>query len=130
MSVDPASLTASAVALLTPYLTTLGTEAAKAGGEAVVAGGKRILGWLKERLTGKVKDALAELEKAPADEAERGVFEARLKQALATDPALLEGLQALLAELPKAETAQTMTLTGDANKGAQIAGDRNKVNIR
>jgi len=129
MSIEPASLTASAVALLIPYLTTLGTEAAKAGGEAVVAGGRRLLGWLKERLTGKARDALAELEKAPADEAERGVFEARLKQALATDPALLEGLRALLAELPKAATAQTMTFTGDANKGAQTAGDDNEVNI-
>lgn len=130
MTIDPASLTASAVAILSPYLATLGGEAVKAGGEAVVAGGRRLSGWLKEKLTGKAADALAEVEKAPADADERAVLETRLRQALAADPALLEGLRALLAELLKAETTATQTATASGgSKVAQVAGEGNTTSI-
>ena len=129
-----AELTAAAAAAttnaLTGYLTAGATEAAKAVGKEAVEQGKRLVGWLRERLRGDAKEALADLRTEPSEQT-AAAFRRQLEAALAADPALLESLRALLAELPEAVRFgdQAITVTGDSNKVAGAQGQNIKIHI-
>jgi hypothetical protein len=122
-----AELTAAAAAAttnaLTGYLTAGATEAAKTAGKEAVEQGKRLVGWLRERLHGPAKEALADLRTEPSEQT-AAAFRQQLETSLAADPALLDGLRALLAELPEAVRygEQTATVTGDWNEVYQVQG--------
>src|SRR5439155_9303105 len=55
-SMDPATIAASVITVLTPYIKDAGTEALKAAGEIALGKAKDLLSWLKERFSG---DAVA-----------------------------------------------------------------------
>lgn len=49
---DPATIAASVIAILSPYAKEAGTELVKTAGEVAVAKAKVLFGWLKEKLSG------------------------------------------------------------------------------
>ena len=49
---DPATIAASVIAILSPYAKDAGTELVKTAGEVAVAKAKVLFGWLKEKLSG------------------------------------------------------------------------------
>jgi hypothetical protein len=123
-----AELTAAAAAAttttaLTGYLTAGVTEAAKTAGKEVVEQGKRLVGWLRERLHGPAKEALADLRTEPSEQT-AAAFRQQLETSLAADPALLESLRALLAEVPEAVRygEQRANVVGDRNEVYQVQG--------
>lgn len=126
---DPATLAATAVAVVAPYLAAGATEAAKTLGKEAVESGKRVLAWLKANLTGRGAEALTELEVAPVDD-NAADLRKQLGKALAAEPQLMEQLRQLLAELPASTAAvQTMTTTGDSNVSGQLAGQGNTMKV-
>ena len=123
-----AELTAAAAAAttttaLTGYLTAGLTEAAKSVGKEAVEQGKRLVGWLRERLRGPAKEALADLRTEPSEQT-AAAFRQQLEASLAADPALLDRLRTLLAELPEAVRygEQKAAVVGDRNKVYQVQG--------
>ena len=121
---DPVSLATAAVALLGPYLVEGGKEATKTAANDVYA-------WLKSKLTGRVQEALGDLEKAPASEDNRADLRKQLAKALEADPTLLAELRAMLPrEAIQAATVQKIDQSGSTNaKAAQVHGDRNTTTI-
>ena len=128
MSVE-ATMAATAVAAVVPYLTEAGKEGAKTLGKEAAAGAVRVLGWLKAKLTPGGQEALVKLEKAPDDTDRQAALRVALKDMLADDQTLQADLAKLLEGIPKAAIDQNLVQQGDHNKGALIAGDRSKVNI-
>lgn len=88
--------------------------------------------WLKGRLlpTPAVA-AVKDLEARPADPDNQADFRKRLREALEADPALATELAQWLdrAGARGAVTTQTLTQTGDGNKGVQVSGHGNQVDI-
>ena len=122
---------ATAVGVVAPYLAAAGTEAAKALGKEAVEAGKKVLGWMKAKLTGPAAEALTELEQAPGDHLNAPVLEKQLGKALLAEPALLAELRQLLAEVKaEAVVTQTMNVTGDNNISGQLAGSGNAFTVR
>jgi hypothetical protein len=98
--IDPATLAAAVVTLLSPYL----VEAAKAGakkiGEATVGGAGKLYQTLKTRLTGPVEEkALAKLEAAPEKPDAQAALRLFLEERLAADPDLRAELARLVEEV-------------------------------
>lgn len=130
MSVELAVAAAAAVNLVTPYIAEAGKGAAKKIGEDSVASAGRLLGWLRERLTGRAKEALDDLEGNPASEDNQADLRKQLAKLLAEKPELLAELRALLpADPAEAAGAMHQTVQGERAKGAQVRGDRNKVSM-
>lgn len=120
---------AAAVNALSPYLTEAGKEAAKAAGKELAGQGFKLLGWLRDKLTGRGAEALADLEQAPADADNQGDVRKQLTKLLTDNPALLDELRALLTEETPQGQSLIQTVTGDNNKVAQVSGTGNSVSI-
>ncbi len=128
MSVE-ATMAASAVAAVVPYLVEAGKEGAKTLGKEAAAGAVRVLGWLRAKLTSGGQEALAKLERTPDDADRQAALRVALKDLLADDQGLRDELSKLLQAMPKTAIDQSLVQHGDHNRAAQVAGDRNKVNI-
>ena len=125
-----AAIAGMVVATVAPYLSQAGTEFATSVGKEAAAGAVRLVGWLREKLTGRAKEALVDLEREPASEDNQADLRKQLGKVLEENSALLAELRALLAELPGAvSTGQSMDIKGDSNKLAQVSGNENKVTI-
>jgi hypothetical protein len=123
-------IAAAVVAYLTPYLAEAGKGAAKKVGETVAERGVQLYDTLKAKLTHPfAREALADLEKTPADADTQATFRAQLKKVLAMDPQLRDELGTLVEEFNR-ETGgvrQNMAITGDDNVGIQVEGSGNTV---
>ena len=117
-------LAGEAVALAAPYLVEAGKSAAKKLGEGV---GGKIWSWLSEKLTGRAKEALDDLEKNPGVADYQAVLRVQLVKLLEADPALLAELRALLPPEPAPETTIQTQTVGDNSRAAQNTGDNNKI---
>src|SRR5271155_5105904 len=94
--IDVLATAAGAVAFLTPALIEIGKGGAgKLGGTAM----ETLLALLRTKTVGPARDALAELEGAPADPDNQAVFRKLLGKLLSQDPELLAELHALLPAL-------------------------------
>jgi hypothetical protein len=115
---DPATLTATALAVALPYLLALGKEAAKgAAGEA----GKSVWSWMKGKLTtDAAKQAVKELESDPNDADNRKLLEATLSKHLRSNPQALNELTALLQQVGAISMQGDVTVT--ATHGGVAAG--------
>jgi len=128
MTLDPAiaAYAATTVSAIAPYLTEAARGAAKKVGEE---GAVKLLGWLREKLTGRAKEALDDLEKAPEAEDFQADLRKQLVKLLEANPDLLAELRALLpAATGAADQSMHQTLGAEA-KGSQIRGSKNKVMI-
>jgi hypothetical protein len=102
---------------------------AKKSGEETASAGFRLLAWMHDKLTGRAKEALEEVEKSPASDNNQADLRKQLTKLLETQPQLLEELKALVPADQQVAAQQTMKQIGSNNKGAQVAGQENKVRI-
>jgi phage shock protein A len=121
-------LAAMAVGVLAPYLTEAGKEAAKTIGKETAEGGLKLFGWMREKLTGRAKEALTELEEKPDSQLNQDDLRTQLAKLLEKQPDLVPQLQELLAEAKPQGDILSQTV-GAGGKASQIKGDRNKVSI-
>ncbi len=127
---ETATLAATAVGYLTPYLAEAGKEGAKRVGGAAADGAVRLLGFLRDKLRGtEGEKALAEVEAQPADQLNHAVLQKHLRDRLAADPALRDELRALVEALPEPSADQRMAIQGNQNVGVQAAGSGINVNV-
>jgi vacuolar-type H+-ATPase subunit I/STV1 len=121
-------LAAAAVGLLAPYLTEAGKEAAKTVGKETTEAGIRLLGWMREKLTGRAKEALTELEEKPDSQLNQDDLRTQLAKLLEKQPELVPQLQALLSEAKPIGDVMSQTV-GEGGKASQIKGNQNTVSI-
>ncbi|MGE0683105.1 MAG: hypothetical protein AB7P69_19665 [Candidatus Binatia bacterium] len=130
--IDPATVAATTVACLTPFLPEAGKAVAKRVGDAATDKTMQLYNFLKTKLTSPgAKEALTELEKTPNEEDQQTLFRLTLKKALVDDPHFRDELATLLQALaPQAgEVTQTANVMGNENKVAQVSGSGNTVVI-
>jgi hypothetical protein len=121
-------LAAASVAFLSPYLAEAGEEAAKTVGKETTEAGIKLLGWMREKLTGRAKEALTELEEKPDSQLNQDDLRTQLAKLLETQPDLVPQLQALLSKAKPPGDVMSQTV-GEGGKASQIKGDRNTVSI-
>ena len=123
--IDP--LVATTVAFIPPYLGKAGEEAAKTVGKEGALAGLKVLGWLRGKVTGRAKEALADVEENPDDD-HQAALRVQLAKLLKAEPGLLEELRALLPTGAGEAGGQTMTL-GDGSKAVQNTGHGSTISI-
>lgn len=128
MPIEPVTAAAT-VAFIAPYLAKMGEAAAgkigQAGGEAA----SKVLGWLRDKLTGRAREALGDLEKAPESEDNQADLRKQLSMALEADPALAEELRAMLPAEALEAGAMTQNVSGAGAKANQVRGSGNTTTI-
>jgi hypothetical protein len=116
---DPASLAATAMTVVSPYLAEFGADAAK---EVASSAGKSVWDWITGKLTSPAgQEVVADMARAPAEPENAQALQAALTKAL-KDPQALAALAKLLGERGVTVSTQTATVTGDSNKTAQASG--------
>ncbi|MBI1200301.1 MAG: hypothetical protein GC203_20775 [Phenylobacterium sp.] len=120
-------LAAAAVAVVAPYLVEAGKGAAKTVGGEVA---KPVLEWMRAKLGGRAKAALADLEAHPDVEVNRDDLRVQLVKALAADPSLKEELGALLPTGATQAVQMTQNVQGPGAAGAQVFGSNNQTTVR
>ncbi|MFZ1963013.1 MAG: hypothetical protein WAU78_06020 [Roseiarcus sp.] len=114
---DPATLAGAALAVVTPYL----VDAAK---QAASSAGKAVWDWIKGKLTGEAgKEAVADLEEAPAAPENALALQAALTKVLKKEPEAVAALAELLKAQGVAVTTQTATAIGNRNTIIQASGN-------
>jgi hypothetical protein len=121
-------LAAATVSLLVPYLTEAGKEAAKTVGKETAGAGLKLLGWMRDKLSGRAKEALTELEEKPGSQLNQDDLRTQLAKLLEKEPNLVPQLRELLSEAQTQGDGMSQTV-GAGGKASQIRGDRNKVSI-
>jgi vacuolar-type H+-ATPase subunit I/STV1 len=121
-------LAAAAVSLLAPYLTEAAKEAAKTVGKETAGAGLNLLGWMREKLSGRAKEALAELEEKPDSQLNQDDLRTQLAKLLEKWPGLIPQLRELLSDAQSQGDVMNQTI-GAGGKASQIKGDRNKVSV-
>ena len=117
---DPVSLAAAAVSLVTPYLLMIGKEAAEsAAGEA----GKSVWSWIKGKLTsGAGPAAVNDFERKPNMPENAQALQAALTKVLRTNSAAAEELASLLKSHSASLSTQTVNVNGSSNEIYQASG--------
>jgi len=97
---DPATLAASALAVLSPYLAKAAGKLAEGLGEAAIEQGGKLFDKLKARFAGSPAEArqLQDLQAAPQDPLNQMALQKLLRDTLAQDPGFASELAALLAQ--------------------------------
>ena len=90
--------------------------------------GLNLLGWMREKLTGRAKEALTELEEKPESQLNQDDLRTQLAKLLEKQPELVPQLQELLSEAKPLGDVMSQTV-GESGKASQIKGDRNTVSI-
>jgi hypothetical protein len=121
-------LAAAAVALIAPYLTEAGKEAAKTTGKETTEAGLRLLGWMREKRGGRAKEALTELEEKPDSQLNRDDLRTQLAKLLEKQPELMPELRKLLSDAQTRTSSLTQNV-GAGGQGVQIEGTQNKASI-
>ena len=117
---DPATLAAAALAAVTPYLLDFAKDAAK---QAAASAGKAVWDWIKDKLAGEAgKEAVADLETAPAAPENAVALQAALTKVLKKEPEVAAALAELLKAQGAAVTTQTAIAIGDGAKIGQASG--------
>ena len=128
-------LASQAVAFLTPLLGKVADGAAEKVGESVISS---ILDKLKAKLlnTAAAQDAVEDLRQQPTDADTQAVLRKQLSKAIQSNPALVEQIQAWLAESKSAalklgidlsHSTQNATIVGNNNRINQVQGNGNTV---
>ncbi|MGQ5702015.1 hypothetical protein ACUJ46_08200 [Sandaracinobacteroides sp. A072] len=126
---DPVTLSFTVVACITPYLIKVGEGAAEKVGEASVEAGVKMLGWMKDKLSGRAKEALEDLEKAPSQEDNQADLRKQLVKVLEANPAFADELAALL-PAPADSDTQTAIASGHGAVANVVKGNNNQTFIQ
>jgi hypothetical protein len=123
------ALAIAAVKCVVPYLEEIGKGAAKKTGEETANVGFKLLGWMREKLTGRAKEALEDLEKEPLSGDNQADLRKSIAKQLEAQPQLLEELESLVPAEAKAAAHQEMNQSGNDNRGVQVSGSGNWTNV-
>lgn len=107
---DPiASLAASTVTILAPYLAEAGHEFAKEGGKAVAVKIEALYQMLKKRFKKKssAKEALADLEADPKSQDAQASLRLQIAKQLKDDPAFADSLRDMLKEIDEDQSSRS-----------------------
>ena len=121
-------LAATAVAALSPYLKEAGMELAKNAGKESASAGVKLLTWMHEKLSGRAKKALSNLEQKPDSELHQDDVRTQLAKLLESQPELIPELRALLTKVKAPGDVMTQTV-GEGGIGNQIKGGQNTISI-
>lgn len=128
---DIPTLATSAVALLSPYLVKGTEEFAKKVGDAAFTGVGKLAALVRDKVSGRAEEALADLEQDPENDENQADFRKQLRKTLEADPAFVKELSALVEGVKDkggAPVTQIMTVTGDNNQSYQVSGSNNVIN--
>lgn len=117
-------LAAAAVAALLPYLTEAGKEAAKTVGRETAEAGTKLLGWVREKLTGRAKESLDDLVAQPDSEDNQADLRKQLAKLLDEQPQLASELHPLVSQAQIAGDVMNQTI-GAGGKGIMNKGTGN-----
>lgn len=123
--IDALAAAASTVVIVARFL----AGGSKAGAKNLAgAGEEHLLAWLRMKVAGPAREALADLEHAPESADEQADLRRQLTKLLEGNPELLAELRPLL---PATEAAERMDqhVEGAGAKGAQIKGSGNMVTM-
>jgi hypothetical protein len=128
---EPTTLAASAIALLSPYLAKAGTKAADEVGKKLPEYAAKIWTAIRDKFKGKpaAEEAVQDLLEKPEDGMKQVVFQNQLLKVLESDDAFAESLLALLSQAgseAKGQGGDTITNTGSgaiATGGSVAAGE-------
>lgn len=127
---DPATLAAGATALLTAFFRSkAGEKILEDVGHDSYETARKMLGWLKDRLTGHAHETMTLLELNSADQDNQDDFQVSLRKFLKSDQGAQEELGKLLEPIPQAAWSQIANVTGNQNIVNQIQGSGNSVSI-
>lgn len=88
------------------------------------------MSWLKDKFSGTAEGAtLSKLETAPSRDSARNALEAQILMRLEEDEEFRKELAARLGNVGAAGPSQSLEQRGNANRGVQIAGSGNKVEM-
>jgi hypothetical protein len=118
-------LATTAVALLVAYLKDAGTEAAKTLGKDSASAGVKLLGWLREKLTGRARETLTHLEEKPESQLNQDAMRGEIAKLLEKEPNLASGLQKIVVS----ESAMTQIVGPNAKAGQINNGNQNTITI-
>lgn len=102
---------------------------AKKTGEEAASAGFRLLGWMREKLTGRAKEAFEDLGKNPQSEENLIDLKKQLTKLLETEPNLIEELKALVPVAEQVAARQAMEQVGNDNTGVQTTSQHINVQI-
>jgi hypothetical protein len=102
--------------------------AAKKTGEEGATAGIRILAWMRQKLTGRTKEALDDCTRDPSSDNQADLRK-QLTRCLESDPGFAAELRSLTPSNATADQQQTMKQSGNANRGAQVRGNKNRVQV-
>ena len=120
---DPTLLATTAVATLSPYFVEAAKTAAGKVGEEAYEGGKKLVSWLREKLSSDDTKALDRVAADPTNADKQAALRVSLSETLAANPGLQTELATLLQSMPKFAASQNMNQVGDGNVGAQTWRD-------
>jgi hypothetical protein len=116
-------------ALVAAAIKLVAEGAAKKTGEEAASAGLKVLTWMREKLTGRAKEALQDLEDNPSSEDNQADLRKQLTKQLETQPELVAELRSLIPPNVQGGGQQIMNQTGDQNRAAQVEGVENKVRV-
>ncbi len=117
-------LAAAAVAALLPYLTEAGKEAAKTVGKETAEAGMKLLGWMRDKLTGRAKEALDDLVAQPDSQDNQADLRKQFAKLLDEQPQLASELRSLVSQAQIAGDVMNQTI-GAGGKGIMNKGTGN-----
>jgi len=106
------------------------TEAVKTLSKESTTASLKVLGWLRDKLTGRSKEALEDLEQNPSSEDNQADLRKQLTKLLEAQPELRTELQALLPVSPQGGDSMNQTVQGAGAKAAQTKGNYNTTTIK
>ena len=122
---DPTQLATVVVAALSPYFVEAAKKAAGKVGEESYEGGKRLVSWLREKLSSDETKALDRVAADPTNGDKQAALRVSLSETLAANPGLQNELAILLHSLPRFAASQNMSQDGDGNVAVQTIGSEN-----
>lgn len=121
---DPATLAAAALTVLTPYLAKAGETMAGKIGAALPEQAGKLWAAMAAKFKGRpvAEEAVKDLAQNPADQDNQAALRKELKKVLVEDPEFLEALMPLL-EAAQRETVQNSAVAGDHGVAVNVRGD-------
>lgn len=120
---DPVTLAATALTVLSPYLVKAGEKMAEKIGDTLPENAGRLWGTLFAKFKGKpaAEEAVTDLAKSPEDADVQAAFRNQLKKALAEDPEFL-ALFAGLLEKALTESIANSAVAGSGGVAVNVGG--------
>ena len=121
-----AGLVAAAVELVRPYLKKVGEGLGETVADESLAAGRQLIDWMKEKLGGRAREAVDDLEAAPENEDNAADLRKQLGRELEAQPQLAEEFTQLVKQDPVVSQGMNQVISGAGAKGIQNQGDNNQ----